>query len=178
MDKATLLRNLQDEHARWEALLAGLPPECLSEPDAIGQWSIKDLLAHVSVFEMWTADQLAAVLRGETNTYQPSYVPAGAQQWSLEQQNAAIYVAYRDRSLAEVLAQIQEVRQRLAHLLLALPEEALMQAERYGWTGGQPLWEAVASRTYRHQQVHRPDLEAWLRRVHESSFDERGQSLA
>jgi hypothetical protein len=171
MDKATLLKNIQDEHEHWEMLLNQLPHRHMIQPGVAGHWTVKDLLAHVTVFELWTADQLAAVLRGETRMYQPSYVPPGAEQWTLEQQNAAIYATYRDRPLSEVLSQAREVQQQLLSRLAALPDEVITQAERFEWTGGEPLWEALASRTYRHRQVHRPDLEAWVQRARESLLD-------
>ena len=40
---------------RWDELLAsydGLPAETLAEAGVVGDWSVKNLIAHVSIWEM------------------------------------------------------------------------------------------------------------------------------
>src|SRR5690348_13967182 len=103
MDKATLLDTLRTERARWDELLAQVPPERLTPPALAGGWSVQDLIAHIAWFE-----------REMVNLLQ-SRVLAGSDLWNLpdDPRNAAIYQQNRDRPLAEVQAEARAVFQQL-----------------------------------------------------------------
>ena len=52
MDKTTLLNTIQTERARFEALIAPLSEAQLCSPTLDGQWSIKDIMAHIAEWEL------------------------------------------------------------------------------------------------------------------------------
>lgn len=51
---------MRAEHARLEALLAGVSDERSIEPGAFGAWSVKDMLAHITFWEQ----RLVAYING------------------------------------------------------------------------------------------------------------------
>ncbi|HLJ81222.1 MAG TPA: maleylpyruvate isomerase N-terminal domain-containing protein, partial [Ktedonobacterales bacterium] len=72
MSKSVLLEKLDAARTQWDALIAEVPEARITRPGAAGDWSVKDVLAHVAVYERWTADQLNAMMRGETEMYTAS----------------------------------------------------------------------------------------------------------
>jgi hypothetical protein len=163
-DKTTLLNNLKTERAAWEALVAQVGEAHLTDPGVEGDWSVKDVIAHIAAYEEWTADQLRAVARGEREAYISDAIPAAARGLDVDARNAIIFEATRTQSLAKGLAQARATFDGLVAAIEALPEDALSEPNRSGWTKEQPLLEPVAGNTYEHYHEHIPLLEAWLAR--------------
>src|SRR5947209_19613982 len=63
--KQELLDRMEIERAAWDALIARFSEERMLEPGIESDWSLKDVIAHVAMYENWTADQIEAALRGE-----------------------------------------------------------------------------------------------------------------
>src|SRR5687768_9949073 len=57
--KDRFLADLRTERAAWDALLAEIPIERMEEPNAIGDWTVKDVIAHVA----WGEREMVGVLR-------------------------------------------------------------------------------------------------------------------
>lgn len=54
--KQRCLRHAREERARWEVLLAQVGSEHMRQPGALGEWTFKDLVAHLNG---WWYDELA-----------------------------------------------------------------------------------------------------------------------
>src|SRR5260370_19503772 len=93
MDKTTLLNTIQREYAHFESLVAPLSETQLCTAPFEGEWSIKDIMAHIAVWEQLCTRWLEEFLRGVT--------PQPAERLE-DGVNDRIYREYRDRSLAEV----------------------------------------------------------------------------
>lgn len=48
MDKTSLLNTIQAEYAQFESLIAPLTEAQLCTPPLDGEWSIKDIMAHIA----------------------------------------------------------------------------------------------------------------------------------
>jgi hypothetical protein len=162
MTKSLLLERLRAGHAEWEALLAEVPTDRMTKPGVEGAWSIKDILAHVTVYEQWTADQLEAIRRGETEMVVRPDTPPDANTFDTDQRNAAYYAAYRDQPLAKIVTWSREEYPRLLAAVEALPEDTLITPGRVPLMGGAELWVLVAGNTYDHYAVHAAAIRAWL----------------
>jgi hypothetical protein len=51
MDKTSLLKTIQTEYAEFESIVAPLSEAQLCSPTLDGGWSVKDIMAHVAVWE-------------------------------------------------------------------------------------------------------------------------------
>ncbi len=60
--KQELVKRLREERDRWVALLAQLGEDQIVAPDLPGGWSIKDLVAHLMVWQQLTAARFQAAL--------------------------------------------------------------------------------------------------------------------
>lgn len=126
----------------------GLDERRVTEPGAAGDWSLKDVVAHVAHWERYMARRLQAVLRGETNIPPESTLDT-------DEDNALVYAEHRDEPLADVLAGARQSHQELLGLVEALPESALAGTHWFS-SSDAPLWESIAGNTYEHYREHAP----------------------
>ena len=48
MTKAEFLDRLRSGRAEWDALIAQIDEAQMTEPGVVGDWSVKDIIAHVT----------------------------------------------------------------------------------------------------------------------------------
>jgi hypothetical protein len=63
--KEAIIERLHTERRRLEQKLAGLSPEEMTQPGVVGDWSVKDVLAHLADWEQMCLGWCAACDRGE-----------------------------------------------------------------------------------------------------------------
>ena len=154
MKKAQLAEALQSARQEWEALLARVKPSAYEQPGVSGQWSLKDVIAHIGWHEREVAQALQA--RNFTN---------GSEWWSLptDERNSRIYEANRNYPLAQVLTEAQAAHSGLVAAVLSLSEDDLNDSSRFPYhPPGAAPWEIVAQNSYQHYQDHLADLRKWL----------------
>jgi hypothetical protein len=161
--KAGWLERIDREHAAWESLLAEVGDEQLERPGAAGDWTFKDVVAHLNGWRRRTVARLEAAAKGE----EPSPPPWPADlddntDEGVEAINRWIYERNRDRPAADVLAESREQFRRMRAAVAATPEDELMTPGRFPWLGGAPL-SAVLDGSFGHlHEEHEPDIRAWL----------------
>jgi hypothetical protein len=155
MTKEVFLRRLRDGRTQWEAALGDVGEERMELPGVAGEWTLKDVIAHVS----WHELQMIEVI--QTRALQ------GSDLWQLprEARNAAIYEANRDRPLDEVLAESAQAYRDLEALIETLDDEELNDPAYFANMPDEwEPWRIIASNCYSHYQEHIPDIQAWLNR--------------
>ena len=161
MDKIKLLSMIRTERARWETLLAEVGEGQMTQAGVEGEWSVKDIIAHVTAYERWIVARLQSALRGEALRLE-------IDQLDLDQRNARVFEENRNRPLHYVLAESQRVFQQLLKLVQALSDEDLTDPHRLEpfldplWTDGLPVWKCIAADSYEHYHQHIPSIRAWL----------------
>ena len=152
--KDDLLAQIQAEHANWRALVAEVGEERMEQPGPMGDWTFKDLAAHLTGWRERTIRRLEAGPDREPPIPWPSHLTDD------DEINQWIYEQNRDRPLREVLAEADASYQRLAAAVAALPEEDLTTPGRFAWMEGKPL---VDGDFFGHlHEEHEPDIRAWL----------------
>jgi hypothetical protein len=154
--KAQLLSDLQDEQAQWEALLADIGEAHMTQPGVAGEWSIKDIVAHLTAWRRRTVGRFQAALRREPTP--PSPWPSQLQ--TDDEINAWMHASDRDRPLADVLAESRTVFAQLVDTLSVFPEADLLDPPRFDWMGDEP-WNGATFFGHFHEE-HEPDMRAWL----------------
>ncbi len=153
MNKSIFLDTLRVERAQWEALLGEVGEARMLQPGAAGEWSVKDIIAHVTWGERETVELLQA------------HALAGSDLWNLPQddRNAVVFEENRDRPLHEVLAEAQQVYAQLLVVLGTLSEEDLTDPRRFrNMPANWIPWKIIAGCSYEHYQQHTPSIRAWL----------------
>lgn len=144
--KTEMLQRVRTTRDAFEETLAAVPPERMTEPGVNGDWSVKDLLAHIA---WWDRHILQRLNTGQEPLYAPGDDPGGVTAAT----NAAIYTEHRDRPLDDVRAEFDAVHRDLLAALEALPPEVAADEEMY---------DTIGSDTFSHYLQHTEMLRAWL----------------
>lgn len=177
--KAEILERNRLAIAAWEAALAELDDRDLVQAGAVGEWSVKDIVAHIASDDRWFAGQLEAAMRGELPTAASCYgdeapPPPATDLSTQDGRNAWHHARFRDLPLAEVRQLAAGARARRDAALAALPEsefEALYAIVELGHVAhlrpaaegeqGRPLWRAIAGNAWHHYEDHTKDVRAF-----------------
>lgn len=156
MTKTRLLEILRSKRAEWDALIAEVPPDRMTETGVAGAWSVKDIIAHLTYYERWFADRLHEQLRGET------YRPTELDQMG-EARNDVVYERIKDRPLADVLAESRQAFEQLVAGVESQPEEFLIEPQHFeGAPGPVLIWQMLQGDVYEHYALHIPSIRNWL----------------
>jgi hypothetical protein len=168
-EKDRLLGMLREELERWDTLLAGLSEARITAPDLPGNWSIKDVIAHLKSWQERSIARCEAALLDREPVF-PEW-PAGEdpEAENVDRINEWIYETHRARTWAEVRRAWREGFQRFLELGEGIPEEDVFRAGKFPWLDGEPLSVVLLGSYEHHHEEHYGPLVAWLR--------ERGEGL-
>lgn len=155
--KTELLAQMQSGYASFEALLAPLSAEQLSEPGVSGDWAIKDILVHLAAWQTRVSLRLEALARSEEAPFAPI-----DNDEKVDAFNSETFAANRTRPLGEVQAEWHAAAERLNLNVEQTSESDLFKPGLVAALGGDPLWRSVAGNTFEHYAEHAPTIEAWL----------------
>jgi hypothetical protein len=147
-DKAQLIAALEAERAGLEALLDGLDEAQMTTPGAQADGSLKDLLAHIAVWDERGLGWIRVAAQGRMPE-----MPAAGYTWDdMDALNRQTFLENKDRPLAEVLARFGDAYRQLleqARLLSEREADLPLVAELIAWRCG-------------HYRTHGQQIRAWL----------------
>lgn len=150
VNRQQLLDRLEKAWTALEASYAGLPEAQLTEPGVTGDWSVKDILAHVTTWEEEALKYLPLIAEGDKP---PRY---SVQYGGIDAFNAQMAEQKRALSLAEVLRQLDETHHRLIATIDSAPE-ALFTVET-------PWRRRLRLDSYSHYPLHARAIREWRER--------------
>jgi hypothetical protein len=146
MKKQLLFQKLEQAWTALKESYVGLSEAQLTEPGVMGEWSVKDILAHVTTWEEEALKYLPLILTGGRP---PRYTKFGG----IDAFNAQIAEQKRDMALSEVLKQLEETHRRLLRYLQSVPEEH--------FTKETPFRHRLRLDTYSHYALHARAIQEW-----------------
>ena len=149
MKKDQLLKKLEDAWAEIKESYAGLSDTQLLEPGVMGEWSVKDMLAHVTTWEEEALKYLPLILSGGKP---PRYTRFGG----IDGFNAQMAEQKREMALPDVLRQLEETHRRLLDYLHSVPDEH--------FTRETPFRHRLRLDTYSHYPLHARAIQEWRER--------------
>ena len=158
--KAGMLQAIRNEAARWDALLAEIGEERMTQPGAMGDWTFKDVVAHMTSWRTGeTLKYLDAARRGD----KPA-APPWPENLTTDEANQWIYERNRDRPLQDVLQESRQSYRQLEAALAAVPEQDLIDPKRFEWMEGEAVGALVTA--FRHwREEHEPGIREWMRKI-------------
>lgn len=147
MKKQQILDKLERSWDAFRESYAGLPEEQLLQPGVTGDWSVKDILAHVSWWEDEALKHLPTILNGGRPA-RYSIVYGG-----IDAFNAQMTELKRGLSLSEVCGQLEDIHRRLVAYLHSLPEELFTTETRFR--------RRLKLDTYNHYPIHAQAIRQW-----------------
>jgi hypothetical protein len=156
MTKSELLEQIRSRHERLENLLARLSPGQMLQPGVSGEWSVKDVLAHLSAWERRMVGWVGMLMRGE--------IPAGApENWDdIHRMNAESYARDKHKPPQEVLAEFRAAHLTALDLAESLSEAQLQTDYPDTWPRN-ALWHGVAVDAGWHSKEHCEEINKWLK---------------
>ena len=156
INKEQLIGKIREARDKLDGLVAQLDDDRMLQPNVAGDWSMKDVLAHIT----WHEREMVQVLQARAL--------AGSDLWLLPlgERNQAIYEKNRDLPLETVRSEAMRVFSLLLKELGALDEEDLHDPGRFAempreWRP----WQLLAENTYQHYYDHLYDVQTWLKRT-------------
>lgn len=160
--KSEALRRIDDEHARWQALVEEVGEDRMNEPGPMGEWTFKDLVSHLTGWRSYSISRLEAVLRGEGDAPFPWPTVLATD----DEINNWLRQTDQTRPIAEVLADHEATWTRLFSVIEEMPDDVLADPGSFPWLEGDTVGDAIVSgRYFAHlHEEHEPGVQAWLNR--------------
>lgn len=159
MNKSEILTALRANRDSLLNALDGLSDAAMQEPGVIDDWSVKDILTHITAWEAELVTRLAQAKQGKKPA-NANFTPA-----QVDELNAKWHKEYKNRPLDRVLADFRAVRGQTITQVESLAEEDLNDPKRYSWLGGSPLWEWIEGDSSGHDAEHTAQIKAWRERT-------------
>jgi hypothetical protein len=157
-DKKDLIKRIREERDRLGNLLGTLSQNEMLIPLDQNGWSVKDLIAHIVVWEKRMVEWLNDVESGDV----PQQLPPGMTWDDLDRWNEQTFKENSERDLNEVLVGFDHFAEKVIQAVEAIPEDLLMRADSLEWRSGSPLWEMVAANSFWHYPEHRETIQYWI----------------
>lgn len=156
MDRPQLFKRIDKA---WQALIAsyaGLQDGAMLEPGVTGEWSVKDIIAHVTWWEAEALSHLPLILEGgRPPRYSVTY-------GGIDAFNALMAERKSVLSLAEVLQERDGTHRRLLDYLQIVPEDQIAHETRFR--------RRLRLDTYGHYPKHAGAIREWRDNLPESSW--------
>jgi hypothetical protein len=151
MSKQEFLERVRAGRAELNAAIGGLTEEQMTQEVAAGEWTIKDILAHLAAWEGEAQRAAERVAQG---------APAGyLVEGSIDEWNRRRVEERRRLPLVDVMQEFNEARDALLASLARCPEDGgVAGPEWWGTTG--PLWWLTE-----HDGEHAAAIQAFRQRV-------------
>ena len=144
--KKELIESAQQEREALEELLATLTPEQMTQPNKIGEWAVKDVMAHLIEWESMVMQWYESGKKGKNPA-----VPSAEYNWGqLPALNHAIFLKYRAAPLAEIQKTFKASYKKILKTIESIPEKELFTHKIYPWTNNNQLAAYFVSATSSH----------------------------
>ena len=160
-DRQLSLQPLKETRAKIEEILPGIDPQKRVYPD----WTIKELLAHMSGWDEATID----ILRSHNLGRPPSLKPIH----DLDAYNKQTVSSRQDLTYEQVIKEWRFTRQVLCSLIEDLPEEKFLSPVIVPW-GGKSTVIFIMDMFRNHEEEHYQDIVKWLDKS-ENHFKMKGK---
>ncbi len=149
MDREQLLRRLGRAWRGFQEAYAGLSDSQLMKPGVTGDWSVRDILAHVTIWEQEALKHLPTILKGEKP---PRY---SLTHGGINAFNRAMTEQKRDLSLEEVRSDLEATHLRLIRYVESVPEAQFHTETAFR--------HRLRLDTYSHYPKHAEAIQRWRR---------------
>jgi len=149
MTREQVLKRLNEAWLALKESYAGLPDSQLLEPGVTGEWSVRDILAHITTWEEEALQHLPLILKGGRP---PRY---SAKYGGIDAFNALMTKQKAGLALSDVLNQMDEIHTRLIDYVREAPEEQFTRETRFR--------RRLRLDTYSHYPIHSNAIQKWRR---------------
>lgn len=147
MDRIQLLTRIEKAWQDFQQSYAGLSDSQLITSGVTGEWSVRDILAHVTTWEQESLKHLPDILKGrKPPRYSVTYGGINGFNRTMTEQK-------RGLTLAEVRHQLEDTHRQVIGLIESVPEEQLRTET--------PFRHRLRLDTYSHYPKHAQAIRRW-----------------
>ena len=152
--KTEIVEKIEKEYERWEEFLAGFSEAELLVLRPDSSLSIKDVMAHLMA---WQQVSLARLQAGQSGgePVMPDWLQDDDPETEtrIDEVNARIFAKYQDDSWPEVYQRWKSNYLRFIQYAKDLPEEVLVDTEKFAWLNGYALKDVFLG-SFEHHDEH------------------------
>jgi hypothetical protein len=152
--KTELLESITGEWDNLQTALDGLSEEQMLLPGVVESWSIKDVVAHIT---FWQVRLVTAMFKAEKG-FKPDTISGGGGMDKLNQQN---YLDQKDRDFEAIWEDFESSYQQILNRLENWSEDMLFKPKHFDWMKGSPFARYVEGDSAEHYAEHAEHIKAW-----------------
>ncbi len=156
--KNEIMTKLQTERKRLEQNLGRLSREEMRQPGVVGEWSVKDVLAHLADWEAHMPVWMAAARKGDP----VPEIEAGLNWKQFDAFNQRIYERHCNQVLDEVLAYFHETHNQFMQMVEAMPEDEMLARGRYAFIGKGAVYDWLSAYAG-HDRWGKTEIRKWMK---------------
>lgn len=153
--KGDILREINTEREKLENILAQFSDEQLVVGKVIGEWSVKDIISHITAWEQRFVKWKEIIVQGK----EPDDYPVTWEE--VHARNEESYEVDKIKPLAQTKKEFTESFLQVIASVESIPAEMLEDLEYFEWRK-EPFWVMVASNTFWHYREHQEDIKKAL----------------
>ncbi len=159
MKKETVISELTTSRKVILDILDGIAPEQMENPGVIENWSLKDLLVHLT---RWEAElvKLLWQAKGKNQPTTVHFIPDSAdvinERWFQESKSRPMDIVWKD---------FVAVREQSLRRVKEFSENELNDPQQFNWQKGRALWEWIAEDSFKHEAEHAENIRDWKERL-------------
>jgi hypothetical protein len=147
VNRRKLITRIEGAFHEFQESFVGLSDPEMMKPGVTGDWSVRDILAHVTTWEQEALKHLPTILKGERPPrYSVAYGGINAFNRIMSEQK-------RDLTLTDVREDLEETHRQLLELVESVPEEHFLTETRFR--------QRLRLDTYRHYPKHAQAIRKW-----------------
>jgi cobalamin-dependent methionine synthase I len=143
------IRAMDSVRASFIPLLENIPQDKYLVPESFGQWSLRDVLAHLIGWERMALERVRIIKGGG--------LPQAVSSDEVEEINAGFVRSIDAQEKQELISQLEDVRASLREELLTVNEEEFMRSGEIP-----PMQKWLQHTTSRHEREHMTRIEQWI----------------
>lgn len=147
MNRQQMLKKIETPWTMLNEAYAGLSEAQMLEPGVAGDWSVKDILAHVTIWEEEALKHLPGIIEGKTP---PRY---SEKYGGIDAFNDLMMAQKKGLSLSQVLSESEATHRRFVEYVESVPEEYYVRETRFR--------HRLKLDTYSHYALHAKMIREW-----------------
>jgi hypothetical protein len=160
--KSELVDRIRAAHEELAQAIAALPADELVQAGVTEQWSVKDVMAHLTYWEQEVLTYIAQVERGEEPP--DDSLPGETNQQRVDRLNEANYQRNRSRPLDDVQVDFARSYQEMLTTVEGWDDADVAPGGRLEQLLGVGVEQALAGDTWEHYQEHADQIQEWRAR--------------
>lgn len=178
VDRSQINARLAEERSHWESIVAEVDPAWTSEPNAIGDWSFKDVVAHLAGWRQRFVDELVAVVQGTPtpdlgwpHTAEETEDGSPEAEDRLQAINDWIYEQNRTRTYDQVLARSSLQWTTIQAAVDLMPDDLLQRHDAIALLDDESIAASLLNPDFfsHLREEHEPDIREWIARRREQN---------